>query len=135
MAKRFTLTAPVVRESPLHQQIASVLRIEIALPGHISPQGVTWWSVDMAAYAGNAPGIRTARGCVAGVPDLMLVYQGKAFFIEIKASDGLVSPAQRGVAFSIFVANAQWGTATTAEDALALLDAWGIPRNRKVTLT
>lgn len=132
MTKRFALTAPVTREGPIHRQIADALRLELAAPGKVSRQGVTWWSVDMAAYAGNAPGIRTARGCIAGVPDIIIVWRGRAHFIEVKAIDGVVSLPQQSVATAILCASGEVGFARDATEAIALLDQWGIPRNRRV---
>ena len=133
MAQRFALTAPVVREGPLHKQIADAFRLELAAPGKISRQGVTWWSVDMAAYAGKAPGLRTARGCVAGVPDIIVLYRGRAHFIEVKAADSVgLSADQQSVAAAIVFSSAEFGTARDAVEALRLLDAWGIPRNRNI---
>jgi hypothetical protein len=129
---RFALTAPVVREGPIHQQIADAFRLEIAAPGKVSRKGVVWWSVDMAAYAGNAPGLRTSRGCIAGVPDIVVIWRGRAHFIEVKAADGMVSLPQQSVATAILIAGAEWGSARDADEALALLDAWGIPRNRNI---
>ena len=132
MPGRFTLTAPVVRETPIHQQIADAFRLEIAAPGKVSRKGVVWWSVDMAAYAGNAPGIRTSKGCIAGVPDIVVVWKGHGHFIEVKAEDGVVSLPQQSVATAILIAGAEWGSARDAAEALALLDAWSIPRNRNI---
>ena len=50
-----------VPEHPLQRQIADALRLEIAPPGKVSRDGVVWWSVDHAAYAGTAPGARIGR--------------------------------------------------------------------------
>jgi hypothetical protein len=61
--KRHNLT---VAEHPLQKQIADALRLEIAPPGKMSRDGVVWWSVDHASYAGAAPGARPGRGIVAG---------------------------------------------------------------------
>jgi hypothetical protein len=65
--ERHSLLTP---EHPQQRQIAYALRLEIAPPGKVSRDGVVWWSVDHAAYAGTAPGARVGRGIVAGVPDL-----------------------------------------------------------------
>ena len=129
---RFKLTAPVVREPALHKQIADAFRLEIAPAGHISRDGVVFWSVDMAAYAGTVPGIRTGRGCVAGVPDMIVLYGGRAYFIEVKAADGSVSPAQRDVAFAILLAGSPYAVVRSAAEALACLDAWDIPHAKRI---
>lgn len=130
--KRFTLSAPVVREPVLHKQIADVLRWELGPPGRVSRHGVTWWSVDMSNFADVAPGLRTRRGAVAGVPDLMLVYRGRAYFIELKARDGVLSPAQCVVATTLTLCGCPWGVARDVDEVIDLLDAWGIPREHRL---
>jgi hypothetical protein len=88
----------------------------------------------MAAYQGNAPGIRTAHGCIAGVPDIVVIWRGRSHFIEIKAEDGVVSLAQQSVATAVLIAGAEWGVARDSVEAVALLDQWNIPRNRRVSV-
>jgi hypothetical protein len=129
---RFKLSAPIVREPVLHREVAQVLRLEIAAPGHVSREGVVWWSIDIAAYAGSVPGLRTARGVIAGIPDIVVLYVGRAFFVELKAQDGLLSPAQERVGTSILLADARYGVARSSHEVLVLLDGWEIPRRRAV---
>ena len=131
-AKPFRLVAPVVREPVLHKQIADTFRIEIAPPGRVSRDGVCWWSVDIAAYAGSVPGIRTSRGVIAGIPDMIILHQGCAYFLELKAEDGMLSPAQCNVGAAILVAGARYGVARSAEEAIEHLDAWSIPRAHRI---
>ena len=131
-APKLRLTAPVVREPVLHKQIADTFRLEIAPPGRVSPHGVCWWSVDMAAYAGAVPGIRTGRGCIAGVPDMIVLHRGGAYFLELKAEDGRLSPAQCDVGAAILVCGARYGVVRDAFEAVAHLDAWDIPRAHRV---
>ena len=84
-------------EHPLQRQIADALRLEIAPLGKVSRDGVVWWSVDHAAYAGTAPGARVGRGIIAGVPDLFVLFRGIAHMIEIKAAAGELSDPQQSV--------------------------------------
>jgi len=128
----FRLTAPVVREHPLHKQIADVFRLELAPPGRVSRDGVVWWAVDISAYAGVAPGLRTTRGVIAGIPDLFVLHRGKAHMLEIKAADGVLSNAQQAVAAAVLAGGGLVGVVRTAAEALGCLDAWRIPRNRRV---
>ena len=60
--KHVRMTRPPVPEHPLRRQIAEALRLEIAPHGKASRDGVVWWSVDHAAYAGTAPSARVGRG-------------------------------------------------------------------------
>lgn len=82
----FRLTAPVVAKHPLQEQLCRVLTLEIAPAGKVSRAGICWCGVDMANYAGEVPGVRVARGIVAGVLDTFLLYQGGAHFIGIKTA-------------------------------------------------
>jgi len=131
-ARKLRLTAPIVREPILHKQIADTFRLELAPPGRVSKDGVVWWSVDMAAYAGSVPGIRTGRGCIAGVPDMIILHAGSAYFLELKAEDGILSPAQCVVGAAILTCGACYGVVRNAAEAIALLDAWEIPRAHRV---
>lgn len=131
-APAFKLRAPIVREPVLHRQIADALRLELCAPGRVSRDGVVWYSVDMAAYAGNAPGIRTARGCIAGVADIEILHRGAAYFLEIKADDGELSDAQRDFANAVLCAACCYGVARNVAEVLACLDRWGIPRAHRL---
>lgn len=131
-ARRFRLTAPVVREHPIQKQICDVLRLELAPPGKVSKHGVVWWCVDHANYAGEVPGIRIGRGIVAGIPDILVLYFGAAFMIEIKTIDGEVSDAQRGVLTAVLAARGRVAIARDATEVLKIFDYWQIPRARRV---
>jgi hypothetical protein len=94
---RRPLPRPPVPEHPLQKQIADALRLEIAPPGKVSRDGVVWWSVDHASYAGIAPGARIERGMVASVPDLFVLHRGIAHMIETKTPAGELSEPQQSV--------------------------------------
>jgi hypothetical protein len=129
---RFRLTPPVVREHPIQKQLCDVLRLEIAPPGKVSRDGVVWWAVDHANYAGEVPGIRVGRGIIAGLPDLFILYRGRAHHPEIKAADGVLSPAQQSVCAAVLAAGGRVAVVRDADELLAAIDEWGIPRNRRV---
>lgn len=134
MPRAFRLTPPRIPEAALHQQIARVLSVEIAAPGRISNQGATWFSIDIANYGGSTPGLRTSRGVVAGIPDLVILYRGVAHWIELKAVDGFLSEVQRTVAASILLAHSHFGVARSVEEVLELLDCWEIPRSKRLRI-
>jgi hypothetical protein len=128
----FRLSAPIVREHPLQKQIASTLTIELAPPGKVSRFGVCWWSIDHANYAGEVPGVRIGRGIIAGIPDTFILFRGIAHVVEIKAEDGTLSDEQRSVITAILASGGRAGVARDATEVLACIDAWSIPRNRRV---
>jgi hypothetical protein len=123
-----------VAEHPLQKQIADALRLEIAPPGKVSGHGMVWWSVDHASYAGTAPGARVGRGIVAGVPDLFVLFRGSAYMVEIKTPAGELSDPQQSVMSAVLARGGRVGVARNADEMLALLDAWGIPRVRRLTV-
>lgn len=123
----FRLTEPVVREHPLQRQIAALLTIEIAPPGHASNHRVWWCSIDHANY-GGVPGTRVRRGIIAGIPDFYIEHRGRAHWIELKSAVGRLTSVQREVAGEIAKAEGRTAVARSADDVLAILDRWGIPR-------
>jgi hypothetical protein len=106
--------------------------LEIAPPGKVSKAGVCWFAIDHANYAGEVPGIRIARGIVAGVLDLIFLYRGLAYWIELKTDEGTLSLAQQSVATAVLVAGCRVGVARDLGEVLACLDEWKIPRARRV---
>jgi hypothetical protein len=124
----------LVPEHPLQKQIADALRLELAPPGKVSRDGVVWWSVDHASYAGTAPGARVGRGIVAGVPDLFVLHRGIAHMVEIKTPAGELSDPQQSVMSAVLASGGRIGVVRNADEMLGLLDVWGIPRARRLVL-
>jgi hypothetical protein len=76
----------------------------------LSPRdGVVWWSVDHAAYAGTAPGARIGRGIVAGVPDLFVLHRGLAYMVEIKTPAGALSDPEQSVMAAVLASGGRVG--------------------------
>jgi hypothetical protein len=132
VTRPFRLTAPIVREHPIQTRIAKVLALEIAPAGKVSKNGVVWYAIDHANYAGEVPGIRISRGIVAGIADMFVLHLGRAFMIEVKAADGQLSDPQRSVAAAVFAAGGHFAVVTDEWQTLACLDQWQIPRKRRV---
>lgn len=133
-AQHLRLSIPEPPEHATQAAICRVLGLEIAAPGRLSPQGVAWWCIDIADF-GGVPGTRVARGVIAGVPDLFLLYRGKSFFIEIKrAGTGQLSGPQQWLLPVLAAAGSAIGVARDPREVLALVDEWQIPRANRVTL-
>ena len=128
----YRLIQPVVREHPIQKQICDTLRLEVAPPGKVSRFGVVWWAIDHANYAGEVPGVRVGRGIIAGIQDLFILYRGRAYLPEIKAADGALSEPQQSVCAAVLAAGGRTAVVRDADELLACLDVWGIPRNRRV---
>ena len=128
----YRLQAPVLREHPMQIAVAQLLAIELAPAGKISEHGVVWFCVDIANYGGKVPGIRLSRGIIAGVPDLFLLWGGRAYLVELKAADGGLTEPQKAFLAAAIAGAVHVGVACSEWDVLGLLDAWGIPRNKRV---
>lgn len=134
LKRPYRLTPPHVPEHATQRQIADVLRLELAPAGKLSRDAVVWWSIDHANYAGEVPGVRTGRGIISGIADTFVLHRGRGHFIEIKADDGTLSEAQRSVAAAVLGAGGRVGVARNAQETLACLDEWQIPRRHRVVL-
>ena len=66
-------------------------------------------------------------GMVAGVPDLVLTYEGRAYFLEVKSAVGRLRPAQKLFIEAAHNAGARCAVVRSIEDVRAALCAWGIP--------
>jgi hypothetical protein len=100
----------------------------------VSRDGVAWWSVDHASYEGTAPGARIGRGIVAGVRDLFVLHRGIAHMIEIKTPARELSDPQQAVMAAVLAGGARVGVVCDADEALACLGAWGIPRAQRLVV-
>ena len=134
MARRtqFKLSMPVVPEHSLQAVLTRTLTLEIAPPGKLSRFGVLWFSIDMANFAGEVPGVRIGRGIIAGVPDVLLFHIGRGFLIELKAEDGQLTEAQMEVIAAATFAGVKCAVADSVDAVLRILDEWSIPRRRRV---
>jgi hypothetical protein len=130
--KRFQLTAPVAPEHDIQKSIVRVLTMEIAPPGKVSSDGVTWFSISQENYAGDVPGIRVGRGLVAGVFDMLFLYAGRSCWCELKSRDGVLSDPQRSMAATLLLSGCRIAVATDVDGVLRALDEWGVPRKRRV---
>ena len=66
------------------------------------------------------------EGLLAGVPDLCIVWRGRAFFLELKAPHGVVSAAQRETQRRLIYAGAEVMVCKSAEQVEAALREAGM---------
>lgn len=131
----FRLKQPVQREHPLQEALTKVLRLEITRERYVSRLGVTWFSMDHANNHGEVPGVRQARGVVAGLPDCWFLWQGKWGVIELKALDGSLRPEQCQCLAAFGLVGGHIAVANDSWQVLQILDAWGVPRNNRTRIS
>lgn len=89
----------------------------------------SWWC--HVPNGGKRP-LKTAirlkkMGTRAGAPDNLIVYRGKAHWIELKARYGSLQQSQIDTIPLLESAGSPVAVARTLEDIVASLEAWGIP--------
>jgi hypothetical protein len=69
-------------------------------------------------------------GVVSGVPDIVAVKDGRAYFLEIKAEGGRLSPAQEQTLIALRAAGALACHAHGLDQCLRVLEGWGLLKGR-----
>src|SRR5215831_20298781 len=72
--------------------------------------------------------ILKSLGVVAGIPDLLIVYQGQLYALELKTAYGRLTPTQIDTQQRMRVAGAIVATAVEIDAALEILEGWGLLR-------
>ena len=70
-------------------------------------------------------------GVVAGVPDLILIANGRPYGLELKTERGRLTPVQRATQALLAAAGAEVATAYGLDQALEQLTAWGLLRGSR----
>lgn len=112
---------PVDREGPVHRAILAYLRS--ALPGaviHHSPNETKWRSKRAMQTVQKAK----RMGTLVGFPDLLVIWCGSVWAIEVKAPGSNPTPEQRAVGADIEAMGGRWGVARSVDEAEALVKAW-----------
>jgi len=68
-----------------------------------------------------------AMGLTPGAADFAIIHDGRLFYIEFKAASGLQAAQQAEFERRARNAGAAYAVARSCEEAVALLDGWGIP--------
>ena len=113
-------------EQQLQQAVARYL--DVALPGEV------WWTTIPAGGGGKVRGaILKGLGYKAGTPDILIVYEGRAYWMELKAPDGVLSTAQMWC-FKVLCNAGCWRPhiVRSLVDVERALDSWRIPHRATV---
>jgi len=132
------MTARAHPEDDFHVSLADLLTYGIAPPGVLSREGVLWVShenrdtgrkVKRASGAVFSPeGVqRKRRGVIAGVPDMQFVFNGRSYWIELKAKRGATSDRQDALHAALRSAGCCVAVARDLGQVVAVLTRWGVP--------
>jgi hypothetical protein len=115
-------------EDLFHTLVARWLTEAIAPAGKRSKHGVLWFSVETRGKRSLAEGARNkARGCIAGVPDIDIYHQGRAFKIELKAPKGTSTDTQVRLHHELVQCGVPVLVARELDMIMSALTEWGIP--------
>jgi hypothetical protein len=118
---------PQASETEIHEAVAQHLRLR-------GRRGVPWWHTPNGEHRDPAIGAKLKRmGTKPGVPDVLLVIEGRLHGLELKRERGsVVSAEQRAMHADLQEAGAVIETARGLDEALEVLEAWGalMPANK-----
>jgi hypothetical protein len=69
--------------------------------------------------------VMSGAGVRSGLPDVVLIHNGKVLGLELKAPGGKLSPAQTSAHRQLRAAGCEVATAVDLDEALACLESWG----------
>jgi len=109
-------------------------QIQRAVMAHIRARGVPGLFAFHPANGGWRSKIEAAilkgQGVVPGVPDVILIHDGRTYGLEIKAPGGRISENQIAAHSAMTQAGAYVCVAEGLDRAIAALEAWGLLRGR-----
>jgi hypothetical protein len=117
-------------EEALHRTVVQFLKLAM-------PEGVFWYHCPNGEYRSKrTAGRLKAMGVVPGIPDICLIHQGRALYIELKAPGRLVgnamkgrgylSPVQRDCHAALRQAGAEAVVCWSLDDVQDALRRWGV---------
>jgi hypothetical protein len=117
-----TLKFPRVSESKIQKTIVRHLQLCGV------PDLVWFHPANGGARSKAEAGRFRAEGVVAGIPDLVLLHKGRAYFLELKATKGRLSDAQRDMQTRLITAGGTVCTVYGLDAAVAQLRDWELLR-------
>lgn len=117
------------RESPIQKSIVNFLQAAL-------PENALFYAIpNEGRRSPQQAGLAKAMGLRAGMPDLGLVHEGRAFFLEVKdPKRGRLSKSQSETIPQLRAAGAGVAIVTSPEEVEHQLRAWGIPLKASIRL-
>jgi hypothetical protein len=103
-----------------HAEWSEQIRLTKLLAQYL-PDNVFWSALSNAPRTALAGYLARLRGVRSGLTDIIVVYDGRVIWVEMKSPAGVASKVQRLVCAELRVAGANWYLARSAEAALVAL--------------
>lgn len=111
-------------EQELHKTVKKYL--DLILTPH------SWWTtIDHAAKGRFQGQMRKARGVKKGIPDILILFAGRTYWIELKAPDGKLSPEQKACHEAIVSAGGGVTVARSVDHVSDALARWQVPTRER----
>jgi VRR-NUC domain len=111
---------------------ATEAQIQKALFAHLRARGapgIFFWHPFSGGYRRpKEAAIYKGLGAIPGLPDAMILHQGKLYCVELKAEGGRLSENQERVLIKLREAGAMATHAHGLDQALRVLEGWGLLR-------
>jgi hypothetical protein len=101
-------------------------RLVELLSTYLDPETTFFSSLENQPLSQLSGIFRRRRGIRAGLPDLLIICNGKAVFVELKSAAGVATRAQKQVRLELLAAGAVWYMARSARAALTALHLAGV---------
>jgi len=109
-------------------------QIQRAIFAHLRARGapgIVAWHPFSGGYRRPAEAaIYRSLGAIAGLPDVMVLHEGKLYGLELKTPGRAPTEIQLAVLAALEAAGAYTAVAEGVDRALATLEAWGLLRGR-----
>lgn len=106
--------------------------IQRAVAQHLdlrAKQGVVWWHTPNGGYRNAVEAARfKGQGVKAGVPDVIIFFEGQLYALELKAASGKLSQAQKDMLSTLQANGARIAVAYSIDEAVIVLEQWGVLR-------
>ncbi|MFZ4604443.1 MAG: VRR-NUC domain-containing protein [Caulobacterales bacterium] len=97
-----------------------------------APQALAFAIPNAAQRTATGRASNAIAGLLVGAPDLLLIQDGRAFFVELKAGKGRLSLAQCMTHERLRSLGARVEICRSLNDVARALEAWGLPCRTKL---
>ncbi|MBO0758492.1 MAG: hypothetical protein J2P54_21790, partial [Bradyrhizobiaceae bacterium] len=101
------------------------------LENYLDPAYTFWTSLENKPLSPVSGVFQQKRGVKSGLPNVLVLSNGKTVFVELKSRRGVASKAQKPIRAQLLPVGAEWWMARTARAAMTALQRYGVVFRRK----
>lgn len=121
------MLAPSLYAKPKRRAPEQALQRGVVMLLSVALGGVAWWSHFPSGGGGQMRGkILKGMGLKPGVPDILILDSGRAYWLELKAPKGIVTDSQKECHAALGRAGCPVAVIRSLDEVLPTLRRWGI---------